>query len=193
MKPTLFLDVDGVINAFQHHWTDDLKVKNLYVVAHTGEEYLLKIPESVPEYLNELKKVYTIVWATTWQNANSAISPLVGLPKNLSKIIFPNYWTDISFDFGRKIPYIRHYAFTHGIKNLVWLDDDISRKDEKAFRKDWNTKSEYSKGSWRDLMVQSNGIEVDNLKFLQTNPRTGITKENLEELLDFAKLCRKSS
>lgn len=72
MKPILFLDVDGVINACSQKVTDCVTFK--------AEGFTIRIRHHVPDCIRRLAEVYEVVWMTTWRDkAGPAFAHRIGL------------------------------------------------------------------------------------------------------------------
>ena len=120
--PTLFLDVDGVLNAIDrknpdHAWGDG------------------RITHAQPSFANRTWPIYTstkigpallalgvnIVWLTTWKyEANLAISPLVGLPQDLPVGDGAHHWGD--FQAWKTDVVVDHLdRYDHPV---IWIDDE---------------------------------------------------------------------
>ena len=89
MKPYLFLDVDGVLNARVFPYQEHLLVvdtaavpKNAFTQTFSAAtvELRVDIPNAYSAWLAELAGVYQLVWATTWEHlANVHLAPLLEL------------------------------------------------------------------------------------------------------------------
>jgi hypothetical protein len=81
MKPVLFLDVDGVLSALRESpWAES--VSSAVKVADYPHSFLINTSPLLGFRLQQLP--VDIHWLTTWrEDANTLISPLVGLPDDL--------------------------------------------------------------------------------------------------------------
>ena len=129
-KPLIFLDIDGVVNAFP---TVKLKERHDYQfveVFSPSKQLVFPIhyrPEVV-DRLNALSRIGDLRWLTTWvQEAATEFAPAVGL------VNFPALWHSdarerlnkdcYSLDWW-KLKLVEQYA---GGRPFVWIDDDISK------------------------------------------------------------------
>lgn len=77
MKPTLLLDVDGVLNAFGGRAPDHM----VQATAHSRRPYTITYDPVWADWLVELGQVFDLAWCTTWlHDAPTQIAPLFKLP-----------------------------------------------------------------------------------------------------------------
>lgn len=114
MRPLLFLDVDGVLNACP-------PVPDVEVVEMLG--FPICIPPDTPERIARLLEVFDPVWATTWRgDAHEHFAGPLGLTGEP--------WPHIEFLGGLKLPSIIDYAIgahlPHRTEVRPWcfIDDD---------------------------------------------------------------------
>jgi hypothetical protein len=169
-RPILFLDVDGVLNAFEFNPNlatfDDFEDQEVTVDEGSGFRMILDLclSRSMGERIGALSA--EIVWATTWEhNADSMIAPLCGLPRGMRVLVRPHSTTHL--DGGWKFDEVRR-SVAEDMRPFVWIDDDID-----AFRNGPESARRWA----RDLPVQ-------NL-LLAPDPRTGLTHGHLETIEDF--------
>jgi hypothetical protein len=136
-RPLLFLDVDGVLNAFGAWEVVDPRLGRTLAnvrapegfrrVSADGYELLLR-PEHV-EWLAALEPRVELVWATMWQDrAPAALAAVLGIGAD-----WP--WVDFAAARGYRIGQrtgegVGSYKFpgivaTAGDRPLVWVDDDL--------------------------------------------------------------------
>lgn len=111
-KPILFLDVDGVINAFP-------PIKGEEVVQING--FPICIPPGTKERVAALVEVFEPVWATTWRKeAHPCFYGPLGLGEEA--------WPHIDFHTYKLLSIIEYAADIHLSSTIlhpwVWIDDD---------------------------------------------------------------------
>lgn len=119
-RPLLLLDVDGVLALSSGEYLDH---PHEYESFNVFGDFRLHKRKDVNDTLEVLKPWYEFVWATMWHgDANTWISPAVGLPSNLPFIHFP---TD------PKLPHILSYV---NDRPFAWVDDNIYSWDHSEAR-----------------------------------------------------------
>ena len=181
-KPILLLDVDGVINAL----ADSRTILGRGLVAHDaigpdGRTYRLHLEPETPRRLATLAEHFELAWCTTWgRSANGAIAPLVGLPTDLDTVWLPSEWIDIPLNFSRKTPFVRRWAAERGIKNLVWLDDEIEPvPDRDALTMDVSGLP--ATRIWQQALAGTPPLE--DVLLIRTDPSIGLTGAHVNTLL----------
>lgn len=137
-KPILFLDVDGVLNAFapvRPHVTRQIggrTVKGVWC------PYTLHFDNEVVDMIEALQEHFDIVWATMWnERANDLIAPALGIEPFPVMYADHNKGWDTALARGTeqwnvhrlwyaKTPLLPEYAAG---QPFAWLDDDHSRAD----------------------------------------------------------------
>jgi hypothetical protein len=170
-RPHLFLDVDGVLNAFDFlpgqdsPGFDDFEVHH---VAFEGEDgfshsFALFISSSMGARLAALGA--DITWVTTWEHrADSHIAPLCDLPRDLPVLTKPRQAADPWG--GWKFHEVRR-AVERDPKPFVWVDDDID-----SFRSGAMTPRDWAAGiSTPSLLIApdpSTGLLPEHLDLIET-------------------------
>lgn len=137
-KPILFLDVDGVLNAFapvRPHVTRQLGGRTIKGVFHP---FTLHFDNEVVEMIEALQEHFDIVWATMWnERANDLVAPALGIEPLPVMYADHNKGWDTALDRGAtfseihrlwyaKTPLLPEYAAG---QPFAWVDDDHSRAD----------------------------------------------------------------
>jgi hypothetical protein len=107
MKPTLYLDVDGVVLPLGrgNGSCDRLRVG----------PFIVDVPRLIRSRLVTLLDVYDVVWATSWRDdANAEVAPTVGLPP-LPVLPVDAHW--------RKLELVRAHAGEE--RAIAWIDDRL--------------------------------------------------------------------
>ena len=188
-RPVLLLDVDGVINVYQGR--DDVfppfAIEVYSAVSHLGSVFTLWLRPELREWFASLSERFTIVWATDWLNANEAISPLLGLPGDLDAVPFPEQWLDVPFWFCRKTPHVRRWASTVGVRRFAWIDDTLTEADAETLAWDTDPKWATSSRAWQLEIAETSPVRPEDVLLLPTDPSVGITADDVDRLLDFAR------
>lgn len=90
-RPVLYLDVDGVVNFIKHprkgspyEWDDIERAQVASPIEGDDRTFKITYSKTLSLKLLELEAYCDIEWLTTWgHEANTHISPLIGLPQDL--------------------------------------------------------------------------------------------------------------
>lgn len=167
--PYLFLDVDGVLNAFDLDTSlggfDDFVGHEIVVDNGTGFRMFLEVLLSLEMGRRISALPVEIIWLTTWgHDADLEIAPRCGLPGGLPVITTPSEATgNGSWKVGAVMEVLDRQP-----RPFVWVDDDLD--DIRARGK-----------SARELVEELNlpGLLV------APDPRTGLIPEQLESIEAF--------
>jgi len=181
MKPTLLLDVDGVLNPIHPDGRSLLldppagfeeaeDVKGLITAK------LFFSPENVRR-LDALAFRFDLVWCTGWEDqANDVVGPLHGLPKlrvihfEHESLMLADLPEEVALLFLRaemcwKLPWIAHWLDLNEVGPVVWVDDQIEPGD-----REWAT--------WRTAQGQPTFL-------VRPFPEVGLTDENVRHALQW--------
>ena len=138
LKPILFLDVDGVLNAFQPVRPHVVRYAGGRWVKGKFIPFTLHFDNEVADMVLALSEHFEIVWATMWNHAaNAEIAPLLGLHEfPVAECSHDGGW-DAAIAKGTPVSEIKRlwYAKTAllaeyaGTRPYVWMDDDHSGFD----------------------------------------------------------------
>lgn len=166
----MFLDVDGVLNAFDY---DPLLAGYTDFVTHevtVGQQsgfrmiFDLRLSRGMGKALADLPA--EITWLTTWQkDADRIVAPLVGLPQGL-RVLYPPADTSDS-DPVWKFTVLRRTVDADP-RPFVWLDDGVNT---------FATGS-VSVREWADE------LSVPNL-LIAPDPRSGLVPGQIEAISEF--------
>ncbi len=168
--PRVYLDVDGVLNAFQfdaeHASFDDFTDHAITVDDQHGygRRFDVCLSRSMGERIASLPAV--IVWVTTWEyHAGTYIAPLCGLPAGLTVLTSPGgtaAWDGLwKFDAVRR-------AVRDNPRPFIWVDDDLD-----AFARGSDSARRWAAD-----------LPIENL-LLSPDPRAGLTVGHLEAMEAF--------
>ena len=128
-RPHLFLDVDGVLNAFELDLGSDVAVFDDFGVHEVEFEFEVGHPRTFVVCLSPAmgarlaQLAVDIQWATTWEHrADSAIAPLCGLPSGLPVLSPLDEAEEWELDW--KFLAVRR-SVERDPRPFVWIDDDI--------------------------------------------------------------------
>lgn len=177
----LLLDVDGVLNV-SAATPGEARQRGLVehrAVAETGTAYRLLIDPAVGKLLLSLTDIFELVWCTTWENANEAISPLLGLPLDLRRVPIPGSWGHVALHEGwsAKVPYIRRWAHEHGIARLAWVDDDTDPRDSRVLVTDFSRQHHH---------VLAHDPPLLDALALGVRPERGLQEQHIKQLREWA-------
>lgn len=120
-KPVMFLDVDGVLNAFRKSpWAEVTKTR----VYPEGYEhgFLIQTSPLLGQRLLELEA--DIHWLTTWKDeANVHISPLVGFPDDLPVVEWERRFSE-GWSITGKGRAVRTWQEENPDHPFIWIDDE---------------------------------------------------------------------
>ncbi len=86
-KPTIFLDVDGVINSLNHLFTGGRVEFGWPTPPHEAGDYTVWVPEYMPNLVQAMYRSTDLQWLTTWRHqANKHIAPILGIPGDVPVI-----------------------------------------------------------------------------------------------------------
>jgi len=128
-RPHLFLDVDGVLNAFElglssgAEMFDDFDVHEVEFEFEAGypRTFIVCLSPTMGARIAQL--AVDIHWVTTWEHrADSAIAPLCGLPRGLP-VLSPLDEAE-EWDLDWKFLAVRR-SVERDPRPFVWIDDDI--------------------------------------------------------------------
>jgi hypothetical protein len=175
-RPRLFLDVDGVLNAFDFDPSRDIAGFADFDVheiefepdSQFTDAFIVVLSPTMGARLAGLGA--DISWATTWEHrADSAIAERCGLPRGLPVLTRPcdatDHWAGWKFDAVRR-------SVESDSRPFVWLDDDIDR---------------FVAGS---LTARAWAAELSMPSLLiAPDPRSGLLPEHVDEIEEFLACC----
>lgn len=156
-KPYLLIDVDGVLAPVRASATPP-GFTPYTVRASDGQDYEVWLNPDHGEWLNSLHKRFELVWATAWEhNAARLLGPIFGLPS--MRVI--EFTRRPSLDSSWKLPDVIDFI---GEAPTAWIDDYLDSETEQwAERRGAPT-----------LLIRTDGS-------------IGLTREHVEQLVDFSK------
>jgi hypothetical protein len=173
-RPHLFLDVDGVLNAFELDPSmstdgfDDFDVHEVEFELEAGysHTFILCLSPAMGARIAQL--AVDIWWATTWEHrADSAIAPLCGLPRGLPVLTARD--AGEGWDLDWKFLEVRRTVQSDP-RPFVWIDDDID-----FFRIGSITAREWAAG-----------ISMPSL-LITPDARTGLRPQQLDAVEEFVR------
>lgn len=162
-KPTLFLDIDGVINLRPPCGVDvdhvfiDPEVNSIFTIFQE-----VFIPKGTKERILTLNDAFQIVWASWWGQSSD----------NMRALICPEIapWRHVTFIRSpHKVEPILSFIEENNLKEdgWAWIDDDF-----------WFEKSHQS---FKSIEDDESGLLV------HVNPDFGMTNDHVKKLIDWAK------
>ena len=141
-RPHLFLDVDGVLNAFELDPGGDVDTFDDFDVHEVEFEFEVGHPRTFVVCLSPAmgarlaQLAVDIHWVTTWEHrADSAIAPLCGLPSGLPVLSPLDEAEEWELDW--KFLAVRR-SVEGDPRPFVWIDDDIDYfRDGRMTARDW--------------------------------------------------------
>jgi HAD domain in Swiss Army Knife RNA repair proteins len=141
-RPQLFLDVDGVLNAFDLDPGGDVDTFDDFGLHEVEFEFEVGHPRTFVVCLSPAmgarlaQLAVDIHWVTTWEHrADSAIAPLCGLPSGLPVLSPLDEAEEWELDW--KFLAVRR-SVEGDPRPFVWIDDDIDYfRDGRMTARDW--------------------------------------------------------
>lgn len=132
MKTKLYLDVDGVINAWEAHKVWDEATIRKGVAGAEGFAYDIIWSQQMVDELFSLD--LDLIWTTTWrQHARLAISPLIGYgeeaPYLTNSMAVSPYEPSITWKVEEVIAHQKNNP-----SKFVWIDDEIDYVHKNAVK-----------------------------------------------------------
>lgn len=141
-RPTLFLDVDGVVNCldgdYRNNFSDnsnllgrDFVLLDPYATSKTGEAYIERVTivvhKDVKQWLLWVSEHVNIIWVTSWNfHAPLFLDPYLNI---ISQGILPISSLHFSEQaIARKAHLISHFVRDNNIINPLWIDDNIDAR-----------------------------------------------------------------
>jgi hypothetical protein len=127
----LLLDVDGPLNPTMTPPVAHRKGYTRHDIHsdRDGKTYPVLLNRAHGDALLALTDTFDLVWATTWRDeANTHISPLLGLPTDLPVIDWPDGAED---SYRRGSWKTEHIALWVGKTPFAWFDDEINSRDRR--------------------------------------------------------------
>jgi HAD domain in Swiss Army Knife RNA repair proteins len=166
----LFLDVDGVLNAFDFDARlatfSDFEIHEVTVDQGSGFRLTLdlRLSRSMGQRVGAMSA--EIVWATTWEHlADEVVAPLCGMRRGLDFLERP--LNTIHKDGTWKFDVVRR-SVAEGMRPFIWIDDDIDS---------FHNGAEPAR-KWADR------LPIPSL-LIAPDPKTGLTHGDLEAVEEF--------
>jgi hypothetical protein len=173
-RPHLFLDVDGVLNAFELDPGSDVDAFDDFAAHEVEFEFEGGRPRTFVVCLSPAmgariaQLAADIQWATTWKDrADSAIAPLCGLPRGLPVLSPLDEAEDWDLDW--KFLAVRR-SVERDPRPFVWIDDDLDFfRDGPMGAREWAA-----------------GLSLPNL-LIAPESETGLLPDQLDAVEDFVR------
>lgn len=163
-RPTLYLDIDGVLNAIP----DEPAPPGYSMQVIDG--YVIHLHDEITDMVAELARHYDIVWFTLWnQRAAPLIGPHVGLESA------PHLHT--SWQLGKQTMLTRGYS--EAALNFVLYAKTPLLKDRVDLDARWIWIDD-SHGRGDHSYLTRQGFDPANFRLLRTDSRVGLTWADVE-------------
>lgn len=159
---SVYLDVDGVVNAFGPSGVTDWG--STWKIADAGILEVAFAPEAVDE-LNSLAghPAVRFVWLTTWERmAPQYLCPAIGLKGQHWPVLSSQGWDEEPEWW--KLVALRKDLAASGSNRFVWLDDQLAHQTDAR--------------SWAEY-------QQDRVLCVSPNPRTGLSRRDLAAVRAF--------
>jgi len=128
MRPVVFLDFDGVLNALRYrddkvNWQDWQRE----IVNDGLHDYRITYSPTMCKRLLELQDRADFVWCTTWRDlANTELAPIIGFPGDWPVV---DGWHEMYDQIQWKWIGVKDFLFQYNDRPFVWVDDDECRQE----------------------------------------------------------------
>lgn len=189
-KPILFIDIDGVINAFLSHEAMDQidKAEREDDLPHVrldfSNRHWIYMPKIIPGMVAELTEHFELRWGTAWgaETANELVLTHLGLTEPLEGIKWDTIEGVVEIKFSGihfegmppdfwKMPWIEHWALEND-RPFIYIDDEIG--DEAM--------------AWAEERTE---IGVPTL-MIKTDDSVGWTQQHTDDMIQWAEEVRGS-
>lgn len=188
-KPLFLLDIDGVLNLFDAwvpsgpaYWTvNGIRKQPRVAPDHLRQArvqgYDLLLHPEHPEWVAEIEQHFEPVFATMWQSGAYLFGQKAGFGVDWDYIDFDSYRPQYGGKrmTGNGVGTYKHPGIVDilGDRPGVWVDDDMT-----PYQKEWAQKRTEA------------GIPT---LFIQPDPEFGMTREHVDQILDFARALQTDS
>lgn len=163
MNATIYLDVDGVINAIRNGTPSQKRTGFKDFRRVTVRNYQIQYAQELVDWLNTTaaRPGVTIVWLTTWEEqAPQELAPALGIHGQSWEVLTGdqhawqgrNWW---------KLGAIRDHVGEHQPDLAIWIDDDIKLEREAIY--------------W--------AAETENVMAISPDPLDGLTHDDLDSII----------
>lgn len=118
----VFLDVDGVINSLNHLFTHGKINFDSPTLPYKANGYTVWVPNYMNDLIQAIHRSTDLYWLTTWRdNANTWISPILGIPNNIPVITDGTPARNVSWKFAAALPVAK--KLHESGQKVYWIED----------------------------------------------------------------------
>lgn len=177
MKPTLLLDVDGVINAMPG------QRKTRGYTRHSIDGYTIHFHDEVREMADRLRNHFDIAWFTMW---NDLAAPLIGPHVGLEDVPF----VETSWERGWGV--MRNLGHDSDQINRVFYAKTPLLVDALARDQRWVWIDD-AHSDWDREYLERQGFDPQNFHLVSCDASVGLTWRDVEQAIDFARVSTGSA
>lgn len=170
-RPTLLLDVDGVINAMP------ARRKPRGYSRYMIDAYQIHIHDDIPDMVDRLREHFDIAWFTMW---NDLAAPLIGPHVGLEDAPFVETSWERGWDTMNALGYSRRQINKVFYAKTPLLPDSLAREQRWVWVDD-------AHGRWDREYLERQGFDPQNFRLVGTDSAAGLTWPDVQRAIDFTR------